>query len=360
MVYRHARRRRKKARIRVKRFKTKVQPKDVIYFFKENIGYWVPNLESYLRLDALLEKEALDLIQENVKKGLIREEDKSLYLAFWRKTRELGQTYSAKTLKNAWNELVEEFTRRGLLKDKLLEIVELVKDQLPRKKIFEQTKEWVTLVDWLKFKALAYVTPITKFELEILPLRAIEFYYSVVPLAYRVFSLLPKYRLEFYKAILPLTIREFDINLVNKISINLLYEITRYLTFTFWLRPKYRLIFDYELIAITFRRFSLIPRISYEFSYGILPLTTRIFEIKDFLSYQLLYSVTPIPYRVFEFRNFFKLSFSYYIPTVNLMYSEITPLPKVEGKMYTPTTSINKTEIRPKIQVEFSYSIRQA
>ena len=181
MVYKHARRRRKKVSVRVKRFKAKTQPKDTFVFFKENIKFWVPNLENYLRLDAMLEKETLDLLDKNVKKGLITEDQKPIYLAFWRKIRELGQDYSGKTLQQVWDETLNEFVTRGLNETKLKEIIELVKDQLPRKKFFEQTQEWATLIDWLKVKAIAFVIVPSLFEKQLVPIIDFKLITSVIP-----------------------------------------------------------------------------------------------------------------------------------------------------------------------------------
>lgn len=350
----------KKARLRVRKYRRKFRPRVVNLVFKENVAWQSINLRDYLRLDNLLEKETLDLLEKNVKLGLITEEQKDLYLAFWRKALSEAQRYSSLTLEKDLEELVNEFETRGLLKSKLLEIVELVKDQLPRKEFFHVTKEWAVLQDWLKFKAMAYVTPLTKFELDVLPFHALEFYYRVVPLAYRVFSLTPKARLQLIKYVLPLTTRLFSLDLRNKITLELLYEISRYYTFTFTLRPKYRLIYDYEVLVSHFRRFQLTPTVSYQFFYDILALTTRVFTISDFYTISLIYSVTPLPLRIFTFQKFYKLSLIYYTIPPYLMLSEITPLPRLIFTAKVPTTEVSKTELKPKVSVQFSYTTRPA
>ena len=347
----------KKSRYRTRKYRKKLIARIINLIFKENVKFYSVNLRDYLRLDNLLEKETLDLLEKNIQLGLIKEEEKDLYLAFWRKVLSLAQDFTNKTLEERVEETLNEFVNRGLKEEKLKEIIELVEDQLSRKKIFEKTKEWATIQDYLKVKALAYVLPLIKFETEILPIRPLEFIFKILVLAYRVFNLLAKTKLEFYKYVLALQTRRFDINLVDKINVNLLYEIERLLEFTFWLRPKTILIFDYDVIAITFRRFSLITTLDYEFLYTILPLTTRVFEIKDFYTYQLLYSVTPMPYRVFNLLVKPRLSLITYKPTVKLMKQEITPLPKLLLIASRLTTEINKTEIKNFYKLEFSYSV---
>jgi hypothetical protein len=350
----------KKSRYRTKKYKKKLIARIINLIFKENVRFYSPNLKDYLRLDNILEKETLNLLDRNVQLGLIKPEDKDLYLAFWREIRQLGQKFSNKTLEDRIEEKLVEFIDRGLVEDKLLEIIDLVKDQLPRKRIFEKTQEWATLIDWLKFKALAYITPLTKFDLSILPFTSLRFNYQVIPSAYRVINLRPVGVFSFQQLITPSTTRQFNINLINKIRPELLYEITRSYIFTFWLRPKYIVLFDYDLTATTFKRFSLIPTVNYQFSYSILPSAYRTIEIKRFLDYQLSWTIAPIPYRVLEIKRFYRVSLIQYIPTEYLMKQELTVLPKLSFNAYTPTANLNKTELRPINKVEFSYSISPA
>jgi hypothetical protein len=175
------RQRTKKAYRRSRKFKKKFTSREVNLAFKENIVWYVPHLRDYLRLDNLLEKETLDLLDKNVKLGLIKEGEKDLYLAFWRKIRQLGQRFSDKTLEERIEEVLEEFITRGLVKEKLEEIIDLVKDQLERKKVFEKTEEWATLIDYLKLKAIAFVIVPSVFEKELVPIIDFKLITSVIP-----------------------------------------------------------------------------------------------------------------------------------------------------------------------------------
>ncbi len=153
------RRKRKKATVRTKRFKKKFSPREVNLIFKENVQFYSVNLKDYLRLDNILENETLALLNENVQRGIITEEEKDLYLAFWRKIRELGQDFSDKTLLERVEEVKNEFVLRGLKEEKLNELIDLALEQVSRKKLFEKWKEYSLLIDYLKLKAFATVEP---------------------------------------------------------------------------------------------------------------------------------------------------------------------------------------------------------
>lgn len=358
MVTRRRRRRRKKPLVRVKKYKKKFSPREVNLAFKENIGFYVPNLEEYLRVDALLEKEVLELLKKNVELGLIKEEEKDLYLAFWRKVRELGQDYSGKTLENEIKLVIGEFILRGLVKEKLEEIVELVKDQLERKKFYHELKEFAVLQDYLKFKALAYVIKPVYLTYEFLPLTDFVFSYIIRPLAYRVFTLKPQKAFQFIRYVLPTLTRVFTLNLRDGFTLQFLYEVSRYLTFVFSSLPLKKLLFDYDVSAPQFRRFILTITMSYEFEYSVFPSLIRILSLRPIIASQLLYSVRPVPYRVFEIKRIPRLLFSAYANIPKLVERINTPLKRVLFLAYAPPTSKQQRELKPIQRVEFIYSIR--
>jgi ASC-1-like (ASCH) protein len=360
MVYKHTRRRRKKVSTRIKRFGIKTQPKDTFVFFKENIKFWVPNLETYLRLDATLEKETLDLLDKNVKQGIISEDQKPLYLAFWRKIRELGQTYSDKTLQQVWNETLNEFVIRGLSKEKLQEIIDLVKDQLPRKKIFEQTQEWATVIDWLKFKALAFITPIKLFEREInRPVRP-EFTHKIRPLSTRIIPLRPLQQITLLKFVTASLTRTFSLDLRNNIIIQFLTQVERFLTFTFTLQRLTFLVFDYDVIAPMFKRFILNVKPQVQFTFSIFTLATRIIELKNFLTLQTLTSVRPLPRRIINIVRPVNVKLITRVPIRKIQENTLTPIKQINTIMKSTVTNRNIQQIRPIQRIELRTSVRPA
>jgi len=153
------RRKRRKATLRTKKFKKKFLPREVNLIFKENVGFYSINLRDYLRLDNILENETLKLLDENVERGIIKEDEKDLYLAFWRKVRELGQDFTGKTLLERVEEVRNEFISRGLKEEKLNELIDLALEQVARKKLFEKWREYSLLIDYLKLKAFATMEP---------------------------------------------------------------------------------------------------------------------------------------------------------------------------------------------------------
>lgn len=145
-------RKRRKIRFKIAKFRKKLRPREVNLLFKENVSWQSLNLKEYLRVDNILENETLALLEDNVKKGIIKTEDKDLYLAFWREVREKCLLFSEDTLEKEINNLVYEYELRGLKKEKLIELVELAIEQSKRIKLFEKEKQFQYLIDYLKFK----------------------------------------------------------------------------------------------------------------------------------------------------------------------------------------------------------------
>ena len=353
--------RKKKAVIRrAKKYKKKVLPRVVNLIFKENLPFYSIDLRDYLRLDSYLEKETLNLLEQNIRLGIIKTEEKDLYLAFWRKIRELGQKFTGETLQERIKETINEFIERGLNEQKLKEIVELVKEQLPRKRLFERLKEWAVIQDYLKIKAIAYITPVIKFDIPILPLDRLIFDYEIRPLAERVFNVRPKTLVNlFFAGIIPYT-KLFSLDLRNKINLNFLYNIERFLEFTFWLRPKTILFFDYDISATTFNKFSLTTTVSYELIYQTIALLPTFYTLRPKTILQFSYFVFVVPFRTISLRPKVMYNLIAYVPTVNLMRQEITPLPRVLLNAYVPTTTLSQNEIKRFLKVQFSYSVSQA
>lgn len=350
----------KKVRFRIRKYRRKLRPREINLAFKENVEFYSANLKDYLRLDNLLEKEALELLEENVKAGIIPKEQKDLYLAFWRKVREEGQKYSSLTLENSIEELINEFVTRGLVKEKLLEIVELVKDQLPRKKLFEQLKEWAVLQDYLKLKVIAYIIPPYGTIFELIPITGLEFRYGIFVLTTRVIPVKPKTLLEFKNYIITILPTLFNINLVNKTRLHFLYEITRLLTFRFSLYPKTKVFFDYDLLVPYFRKFQIKPYVYLDFTYYTLAPITQLFTINVYNRLSFSCIVSPLPTRTFKIEKFYKVSFIYYVPPPYLLKYEITPLPRLVFSVETPPKNTNLVELKPKVSLQFSYTITPA
>jgi hypothetical protein len=354
------RQRTKKARLRVRKFKKKFTPREVNLAFKENIKFYAPNLRDYLRLDNILENETLDLLDKNVRKGLISESEKDLYLAFWREIRELGQKFTDKTLESRIEEKLNEFIDRGLKEEKLLEIIDLVRDQLPRKKIFEQTKEWVTLIDWLKFKALAFIIRTVKQEFEFLPVRLLELLTQIKALALRTFLLRNFVKVTLDKIITTIATRIFSLDLTTNLKLQLLFNVERFLTFTFLSKPIRNVLFDYDLTATTFRRFIIQPTINVQLDKVITVIATRVFTLSNFLSLQLITSVRAVPTRTIILQKFIKPTLIAIVPTRNILDTEIRPISNIVKSIIAVATNRNVANIKPINRLEFSTSIRPA
>jgi hypothetical protein len=347
----------KKAYRRTKKYKKKLITRIINLIFKENVQFYSVDLRDYLRLDNLLERETLDLLNKNVQLGLIKPEEKDLYLAFWREVRELGQRFTDKTLESRIEEKLNEFITRGLKEEKLEEIIDLVKDQLPRKKIFERTKEWSTIVDYLKVKAFSTIVPITKQLIELLPTPTIKFIYSISPIPTRLIKLLPKIRPQLSYSILPIFFRIIELNLVDKVSLQFSYSKIIPLEFRKFLYPKTILNFDYEVISPLFQRFTNTINVGYEYTYTINAITTRYLIIERFLKTVFSYWVSALPTRYIQIKPSILLNFIERVYPSPQKITEITVTTKLTYSYGTYPNPQSTNTLNVKVGTQFSYNI---
>jgi len=353
------RQRTKKQRYRSRKYRKKFIARIINLVFKENIQFYTTNLRDYLRLDATLEKETLDLLDKNVQLGLITTEEKDLYLAFWRKVRELGQKFSDKTLEERIEEVVNEFVERGLKKEKLEEIIDLVYDQLERKRVFHKTEEWATLIDYLKVKAFAVlkIPVIQVFEYPIFPI--LEFSYIVYPIPTRVFSIKPLVSI----SLLPIPVytvkKIIPLNLMNIIGLTLIsyWYIPPY--FTKFLRPMTRLIFDYDVIAYNFRRFILGFTTNISVEYYMFPTFFTLLQPSFNVSTTVSYILTVLPIRTIIIKPIAKTEL-YAIPEPKTLQTYERAITTEAIMLHTVITRVrNELPIRFKVNTSLSHQVEQ-
>jgi hypothetical protein len=352
------RRRTKLAKHRVRKYKKKVIPRITNIIFKENVNWFKANLENYLRLDAYLEQETLKLLEENVKQGLIQESEKDLYLAFWRKIREYGQHFSGQTLEKKIQEAFNEFKDRGLKEEKLKEIIELVKDQLPRKKLKEKLQEWAVLYDYLKFKVFAYVFKPQERGF-ISYIQAIPtFNYRVIPIPIRVFTIRPQLSLLLYKIALPYAKVQFSYDLRQVLSYNFIYSVYIPPEFRKFLYVRTRFIFYYLRLSPYYATIENSFSVSYQYFTSIVSTYPNLIPLRYNVEGQFYFSVIILPTRYFYQRPHIRLTLGY-----QLLYTrriENTHYVNVNSQLLTQsqayTTSSN--QLNPKVSLQFSTSVK--
>lgn len=352
------RRRTKLAKHRVRKYKKKVIPRITNIIFKENISWFKANLEDYLRLDAYLEQETLKLLEENVKEGLIQESEKDLYLAFWRKIREYGQHFSGKTLEKKIQEAFNEFKDRGLNEEKLKELIELVKDQLPRKKLKEELQEWAVLYDYLKFKVFAYITKPqeTGFISYIQAIR--EFSYKVIPIPVRLFTIKPQLSLLLHRIVLPYAKVQFSYDLKQVLGFNFIYSVYRPPEFRKFLYVKPRFIFHYLSLSPYYATIQNSFSVVYQYFTSIVSQYPTLIPLSYNVKGQFYYSVVVLPTRYIYLRPYTRITLDY-----RLLYTirvEHTHYVNANSQLLTQTQAYttSSNQLKPKVRLQFSTSVQ--
>ncbi|MEM5766667.1 MAG: hypothetical protein QW423_03480 [Candidatus Aenigmatarchaeota archaeon] len=338
---------------RAKRQRIKLDPRTISLRFKEKIEPMALDLSMWLVVLDELEKRVMNLCQAQ---GIPTQELVN-YFAYSKKQFKTLNRFEALTRWIKIQETLAEFIIRGIRETKGKEIIPLLEQLLEDKRLFFDTGEIQLIHDYLRFMFKAYVIIPIPFYCELRPRNFVIFSTATRPLTSRTLSLKPRASVSVGEYTLPLTSRSFQLNLVNKISSEVLYLLTTIYKRVFDLHPITALMLDYRISSYKYFEALMEPKVYLEFLKGILALTSRAIEVKPKIILQLLNYIKPLPIRTFNLKP--KISFlllSYPLLTLPAL-QELHPTPEIipTAKPLTPERTL--TTLKPKVSMEFSYNV---
>lgn len=300
--------RRSSKRRRIKKYILKTKPKPTNIAFKERLDWMTLDLKLWLVVLDELEKRVLKLCQAQ---GIPAQQIKN-YFAYAKKQFKTLNRFTALTLWHEIQQKVAEFVLRGLKKEKMHEINEVLEQLLQDKKIYFATQQPQLIDDYLRFKMLAYVITALPTWYTLQLRTALQFTKIVSPTAERLFFIKPKTSLEFSK------------------------YIQYYYYKTFSLHPATPLMFYTYVSTYRYSEYTLKTTYSLQFIKSVYVLTTRLIYLK--------------PKTTMQFTSFVS------VPIFNIYTLSQT----AQTTMFLQLPMQQKFTLQPKIQMQFSYTITQA
>lgn len=356
MVRKRGKAKRSSKRRRIKRYSKKVSSVVTTLAFKQRLDPMALDLKYWLIILDELEKRVTQIC---LAQG-IPTTDLPKYFAYAKEQFKHLDRFSALSLWFKLQETLAEYVVRGIKETKAMEILGILEQLIQDKRIFFKTGQPQLIDDYLRFKMFAYVISPIPFLSELKPIKPLLFSHQIRPLAYRTFGLRPYIITSLIKYVLPTSLREFSLDLRNKITTQLLYELTIYYSRIFSLHPATAIKFLAYVSAYQYFETELKPKVSLEFYQYLTPLTYRLIQIERFLNLFLTTQVTPLPLRIFSIRPITRFLFNAQHLTTNLMLKELRPKPYLVFSAQPLTTQLAKNELRPKVSLEFSYYISSA